>query len=217
MMTSAMPIGVKFVLPEDTKYLNMEPALTSPARLVRMSMAIPVFFDPVRIGVNRASLKNGDLLDYHKRLSAGQQTSEAWEDIETLTFIDGGVFSNLPLDAFETVMPDLPTILVPVGGPPKPKPFRRSTRASALIGDAGDLVQAMRFQRDVDSYRRLRAREKQFKRAAPQGTLPRSYNIAEAPINTGDANWLNFVMSETDKRNLFREGVRTARHFLEAR
>lgn len=217
MIASAMPIGVKFVLPEHTKYLEMEPALTSPARLVRMSMAIPLFFDPVRIAVNRDSFSKAPFLDYIKNLSSDRQTSRAWEEIERLTFIDGGVFSNLPLDAFETVLPDLPTILVPVGGAPGPERFRRSTRPSALIEDAIDCIQAMRFQRDVDSYLRLHARETQFEQVARQDAFPRSYNIAEAPIDTGDANWLNFVMSETDKRKLFRQGVRTARLFLEAK
>jgi len=43
---------------------------------------------------------------------------------------------------------------------------------------------------------------------------PRRYPVAIAPIDTGDANWLNFVMSAEDKAILFLTGLRRARDLL---
>lgn len=43
----------------------------------------------------------------------------------------------------------------------------------------------------------------------------RRYPMAIAPIGTGEANWLNFVMSAEEKASLFEAGLMRARDLLE--
>lgn len=214
LITSAMPIGVKFELPGHLRYLDLDRRRISPAKLVRMSMAIPVFFDPVRIRIRHDEWQKSPDLKALKDMAGSDSAKRKLEALEALTFIDGGVFSNLPSDSFETTMPDLPTLLVPLVSQPDPERFERDTRLSSLIDDAMACVQAMRIQRDTDTHLRLSARQAAFDRSQASTRYPRSYNIATAPISTGDADWLNFVMRDVEKQELFLNGVKAAHAFL---
>lgn len=215
LISSAMPIGMKFELPKDLVYLHLQREQISPAKLVRMSMAIPAFFEPVRIPVNRAKWSQAPLLNHLKDLVSNSDVASRFDRLDELTFIDGGVFSNMPSDSFETDLPDLPTILVPLVSDSDAQRFKRDNRTSSLVKDALACVQAMRFQRDTDTYLRLQQKRAHFDTGNTAGPYPRSYNIATAPIPTGDMNWLNFVMHESDKRQLVLNGVTAARIFLE--
>ena len=212
-IASALPIGMKFELPRQMKYLRHNPAGLSPAKLARMSMAIPAFFEPVRMQVNPTQWKQAPFLRHLAELSSAE-TGRAFEELTELTFIDGGVFANLPSDSFTDTLPDLPTILVPLVGIGKPDRFQRSNRTTSLVEDALACVNAMRLQRDVDAYLKLRRSLAGSGSTSQQNRLPHTAGVAPAPINTGDADWLNFVMSEGEKLELFLAGVKAAYEFL---
>ena len=53
-ISTAMPVGSKFSFPEHIRYLDTEGQSLSPAALVRMSMSIPIFFEPRSMPVKRA-------------------------------------------------------------------------------------------------------------------------------------------------------------------
>lgn len=126
LITMAMTVGIKFKLPKDLHYLSPEYEQTSPARLVRTSMSIPAFFEPVVMRTNPetwAERVRGEVSD----LLSPRQSKE-FEDLTELVFLDGGMMSNLPSDSFRDLMPEVPTIVAPLvrGGPSKPITRRKT-------------------------------------------------------------------------------------------
>ncbi len=214
LMSSAMPIGMKFDLPSQMKYLNHDPATTSPAKLARMSMAIPAFFDPVEMPINSAIWQNADFLDHLAQLLPQGQANE-FRALDRLTFLDGGMFANLPSDAFARNLCDIPTLVVPLVDRVETKRFMRKRRMRALIGDALACGQAMRFQRDLDAYLQRADHAEAFNTKNENQPIPRTFPMQISPIATGDAHWLNFVMTTTEKQDLFLAGVKAARQFIE--
>ncbi len=220
LISMAMPVGVKFKLPQDLYYLSAEYQQISPARLVRTSMSIPAFFEPVVMQTNpetwaaRVRTELSDLLS--------RDRAHSFEDLSELMFLDGGMMSNLPSDSFRDLMPDMPTIVVPlVSGGASPAITRRR-RFADLAADAGACGSAVRLQRDRETWAQnsmLRAVFDQAEQNAPDvvaGRRPRRrYPVAIAPIDTDDANWLNFVMTAQEKAQLFESGLKRAHDFLE--
>lgn len=219
LITMAMPVGVKFKLPQDLYYLSPEYQNASPARLVRTSMSIPAFFEPVVMRTNAQTwphrVKNevSDLVSF--------QQAQAFEELRELVFLDGGMLSNLPSDSFRDVMPEVPTIVVPLVKGGTPKEITRRNRLVDLATDAGACVTAVRLQRDRETWAQNTTLRKVFddkESNAPEVTskarMPRQYPVAIAPIDTGNANWLNFVMSGEDKASLFKTGLTRAEALL---
>ena len=219
LITMAMPVGLKFKLPQDLYYLSPEYQRTSPARLVRTSMSIPAFFEPVVMRTNRQTWAGRVQSEVSDLLPAGQ--SEQFEALRELVFLDGGMMSNLPSDSFRELMPEVPTIVVPLVRGGEAKEITRRKRLSALGADAAACASAVRLQRDRETWAQNATLRKAFDQAeenAPDVVsdkrAPRRYPVAIAPIDTGDANWLNFVMSAEDKAILFLTGLRRARDLL---
>lgn len=220
LITMAMPIGMKFKLPQDLYYLSPEYQRTSPARLVRTSMSIPAFFEPVVMQTNRETWGHRIATQVSDLLTASQ--SRQFESLEELVFLDGGMMSNLPSDSFRELMPEVPTIVVPlVHGTAAPEITRRRNFTD-LGSDVGAVVSAIRLQRDRETWAQnapMRAAFDQAERSAPdvksKKRPPRRYPVEIAPIDTGEANWLNFVMSATEKAALFEAGLLRAQTFLE--
>ena len=219
LITMAMPAGIKFTLPQDLYYLSPEYQQSSPARLVRTSMSIPAFLEPVVMRTNpetwpeRVKQEVADLVT--------KDTTASFKDLKELIFLDGGMISNLPSDSFRDLMPEVPTVVVPLvsGGPARV--ITRRNRLRDLATDAGACVTAIRLQRDRETWAlNIVLRELFNKRevAAPnvvsKTRLARHYPVAIAPIDTGKANWLNFVMSGQEKAELFEAGLTRARDLL---
>jgi NTE family protein len=139
------------VLPRDATKLGIEPDELDVALAVRMSMSIPVFFEPVRF----ENPKTGDL---H-------------------VIVDGGMLSNYPIwlfDCDDGSPPDWPTFgmllvepkpRVPIGARlPKPKMAGRG--AGAVIDYMKALAQTM-----MEAHDRLYVEQSSYARTIPIPTL----------------------------------------------
>jgi NTE family protein len=95
---------------------------------VRASMSIPFFFEPVTFQTNQATVRipcpNGGTID---------QVYEAGE----VTFVDGGMLQNFPIDAFERVdgaAPRWPTIGIKLSSLPKTLSATKACENALAVG-----------------------------------------------------------------------------------
>jgi NTE family protein len=203
-VANALPSGIKFEFPRDTRYLAPKYQNGSPAQFVRASMAIPVFFEPKSFEPNKEAWR--ERLQYSlSDLDASQRLVDL-ENQPELLFVDGGTLSNIPVDAFARRMPGIPTLalsLVKWSNPDKQRyVFRRSVRGAAT--DAALLVEYMRRQRDRDALERLRD---------PDDMLPDD-RFQLVSVDTKDADWLNFTMGNAEMADLFMIGLRRAHNYI---
>lgn len=210
-MAACTPVGVKFQFPRDVKYLSVDVRYNSPAALVRASMSIPLFFEPALFDVNKRTWK--DLVQDRLGGIVDDDKQRELTEIDRVAFLDGGLFSNLPVDAFSTAMPDVPTIAVPLMTATLAKPYQRRARLKSLVEDVGSVAFMVRNQRDQDAVEQLRRAERRFERRS-DAAKPPSHPFRLVPINVGNAYWLNFVMDEADMTDLFLSGLRRARDFI---
>ncbi len=200
MIAMAMPTGTKFSLPHDLYLLDEEYLQISPARLVRMSMSIPLFFEPCVMQTNRKTWPDF----VAKNMSPFVSDRDAWEmeELRRLTFLDGGLFSNLPTDEIVESMPEeIATISVPLVSSKSTISITNRNSVRALISDSAAVLNAVRLQRDRDAHRRMTKN-------------PQHENKKLIKIDTGLANWLNFTMSDTEKEELYLAGLKRARDFI---
>ncbi|MER9006353.1 patatin-like phospholipase family protein [Mesorhizobium sp. M0862] len=219
-MAACTPVGVKFQFPRDVRYLSVETNSNSPAALVRASMSIPLFFEPALFDVNKKtwesfiSVRLAELVDKDKH--------DEFAGIDQVAFLDGGIFSNLPVDAFRLTMPDVPTVAVPLMSTTLAKPYQRRARLSSLVTDVGTVAFMIRNQRDRDAIDQLREASKRFEARREQEkdddkkwAMPPSYPFRLATLNVGSTNWLNFVMDEIEMMDLFLIGMNRAKGFIQ--
>ena len=138
------------ILPQDAGLLGLEPDELEVAYAVRMSMSIPIFFEPVR----------------HRNPKTGEEH----------VIVDGGMLSNFPIWLFDvpgTEVPEWPTfglLLVE----PKPRehlgariePPRKERGVGALIDYLKSMAQTMMAAHD-----RLYVEQSDFARTVPIPTL----------------------------------------------
>lgn len=216
LMAAAIPVGIKLQFPRDIELLAAESAHNSPAMLVRASMAIPLFFEPPYHRVAKEAWRKfvGDRLE--RLLDDG--TVKDFAALDEIGFLDGGIFSNLPVDAFRNILPNVPTIAVPLTSSGKADAYRRHAGFGSLASEAGTVFFMIRNQRDRDAIEQLDRLSKAFDRRKKQSEdkadLPPSYPFRLATIDVGTANWLNFVMDDAEMRDLFLMGLRRALKFL---
>ncbi len=139
------------VLPRDARELGLDPDLLEVALAVRMSMSIPLFFEPVRIE---------DPATNHEHV-----------------LVDGGMLSNYPVwlfDADDGTVPDCPTFgLLLVEPDPKtpiserlPRPEHAPRGARGLIDLLSGMVHTM-----MEAHDRLYVEQAQFARTIGIPTL----------------------------------------------
>jgi NTE family protein len=139
------------VLPRDAAVLGLDPDELEVGLAVRMSMSIPIFFEPVRIENKQTN---------HEHL-----------------IVDGGMLSNYPVwlyDAEDGVVPSWPTFgLLLVEPEPKtpitarlPEPQRGPRGARGLISLLSALVHTM-----MEAHERMYVEKAQFARTIPVKTL----------------------------------------------
>jgi NTE family protein len=150
------------VLPRDAEVLGIKPDELSVALAVRMSMSIPLFFEPVEV-------KNADTNHVH-------------------LIVDGGMLSNFPVwlyDADDGEVPTWPTFgLLLVEPEPKtpitarlPKPEEGPHGARGLVSLLGAMVHTM-----MEAHDRLYVEKAQFARTIPIKTLgvgTTEFNLSE--------------------------------------
>lgn len=199
-IATAQPAGIKFTFPADMRYLDGSYRSGTPASFVRASMSVPAFFQPRYFRV--------DTPNWETRVAGALGKSESNTLIEELkrtknvAFVDGGLLSNLPLDAFAGI-PAIPTLAVSLTNKVKPEKTEYRYRASlgGVMTDLQLLLNAMRRQRDRDALERAHQSE-----AAGR--------IFVTKIDTGEANWLNFSMRQSEMADLFMTGLLAARNYI---
>lgn len=212
---TGLPAGLKFTFPGDRKLLSSVYASASPALYVRASMAIPGFFEPKRMDLAPEHWRE----EVRERLD-GFVAANTLDDLGRLrevVFVDGGLLSNVQVDAFETMMRpkkargrngqfqkskgrQFPTIVATLVSWHGARAYQARGSVSGLARDVLELAQAVRVQRDRDAWRRISVEPKS------------SVRLVE--IDTSDFNWLNFTMSEIEMGSLFVAGLSAARDFL---
>lgn len=160
----------------------------SPAVFVRTSMSIPFFFEPFKV----RNLPNEGNLSKMRFYTATGYSGEIPSEV---TFVDGGVMSNFPIDAFHQKRRNirLPTFGVKLGNERKtPNIISNPLKFMLAIYDSA---------RNVHDY--------EFIKNHPE------YRLLVKDIDVGDHNWIDFNVSEEKKMDLFIRGAKAAMEFLE--
>lgn len=217
--SNAVPIALKLVFPQKLDVISSRPELLSPARMVRASMSVPLFFDPMVCDLQSGPWEK--TVDEWFKSTMLDSSREALHKCREIAFIDGGILSNFPIDAFSKSatsgsspsemqkgrrsMRSISTIGVTLtsSGRVKTSVPRRGSRALAHY--AGAVVDGMRHMRD----REATALAKNIDLSADYS------NLRIAAVDVGDHNWLNFQLKDEDRLDLYLCGVRGARKFLE--
>ena len=231
---TAMPIGLAIRFPQELKYFDIEYERLSPALMVRASMSIPLFFEPVWFSVRHSSWasaragrntegkdkKSYFIEDRLDKLVHPQKLNEfAW--LDQVYFLDGGLFSNLPSDSFDELAPDVPTISVPLLSAPKKRKKAGFRSLKGVADDVMEVADAVRLSRDRAAIIQRQQRKDDFKTNQKllgsefgRAHVKRSFPFQLAEINTKDANWLDFEMTREAKVALILMGLKRANKFV---
>lgn len=212
-VATAMPMGLKVVFPHRAEMFNTRYREQSPAIWARASMSVPLFFEPFRMDLNPLAWKTflSDELQGHY----AEKTIEEMGSLSELYFIDGGLLSNFPIDAFDdlhlglsdrstdSVIETIGIALVPGARNSAMTGTRGSVRA--LFRHAAAVAGAVRHARDFD------ALDRSYLRARHNPSAPRTHVTF---IDTGEHNWLNFNLDQDAMEDLYLRGLRTCVSFL---
>ena len=178
--------NTKVVFPDMAAMYWQEPGEVNPASFGRASSAIPGFFQPYTVGGVSKLIGS---VERWKQLGSFTGTLP-----DKVSFADGGLLSNFPIDLFKSQgIPRAPTLGARLGDKD------RTANEIDKIGQyAWQMFCALRNCADYDFI---------FKNPL--------YNQLIAHIPTNKYNWLDFNMNDADKLNLFREGVKAGARFLD--
>ncbi len=178
--------STKVVFPQMAPMYWQQPDQISPAAFARASSSIPVFFQPYTV----------------TGVSSIVGVSESWKNLcsfegevpDRITFADGGLLSNFPIDLFHRrAVPRAPTFGARLGS------ASRHVKEIKTLGQyGGGLFNALRHYADYDFI---------FRNPL--------YKQLIAYIPTDEYNWLDFNMSDASKLGLFKAGMESAYRFLE--
>ncbi len=179
----------KIEFPKMAKLYWEEPEKLNPSVLVRASMSIPFFFEPLIV----KNIPN-----------KGVSSQNNWQELVSyrgsipskVKFVDGGLLSNFPINVFhleDNQIPCKPTFGVRLST------YREDySKTDSLLGMCGAMISTMRQIYDYD-----------FLLKHPD------YKHLICQINAdGKFNWLDFNMPEKDKQALFTLGATKAVEFL---
>lgn len=159
----------------------------NPAKYVRASMSIPLFFKPFEVTDLPA---DEDAIIRWKRIGKHRGAIP-----EKAIFVDGGIMSNFPIDIFHLrgSIPSRPTFGVKLG---------LERVETNQINNVGELLYAC-----FDAARNLR----DFEFIKENMDFQRLV----AYIDIQDQNWLDFNITDEKKLDLFIAGAKEAKRFLE--
>jgi NTE family protein len=180
----------KVEFPEMSELYFKDQDLVSPAKIVRTSMSIPLFFEPVTIN----SIPNSGAKPDAKWI---KHCSYRGEVPDRVTFVDGGLLSNFPINVFHRSD----------GGIPRKPTFgaRLSTyretysKLGTLSSYFGALISTMRQIYDYD-----------FLKRNPDYSKLICHVDADKEFN-----WLDFEISRQEQVKMFLHGATEAIDFLE--
>ncbi|MBE0662967.1 MAG: patatin-like phospholipase family protein [Bacteroidales bacterium] len=180
----------KIEFPEMTELFFKDPEKVSPAKMVRTSMSIPLFFEPVTFdSIPNSGTKNDANWMTHCRY-AGEVPSK-------VTFVDGGMLSNFPINVFHRSdggVPRWPTFGA------KLSTYRESySKLNSLTNFFGSMISSMRQIHDYD-----------FLKRNPD------YNKLICHIDADkEFNWLDFEISRSEQVRMFLHGAKEGLEFLD--
>lgn len=191
-----------------------QPEKESPARFARASMSIPFFFEPLRV----ANVPGDDAAKQRWKEMAGYDTDNDPTAIvpTTALFVDGGIMSNFPIDAFHETdkVPRMPTFGVKLEydqryKPPAKLPIRAGGDLKHLGPLAGAILNSSRHTLDYEFIKKNPDYQHlvQF--------IPCTYTDPKSNVVCG-YNWLDFNMPEEHKKGLFKQGALKAIEFIDA-
>lgn len=188
MVSSDITTQTKVHFPEMAKLYWEDENTINPSKYLRASMSIPLFFKPFKV-------KNIPNNDEAKKMWFNEVRFKGKTIPGTVRFVDGGLLSNFPINAFHNIKvePRMPTFGVRLSA------YRAThNRTNRLIPFIWAMVKTMRQLYDTDfllkhdDYRQLICR-----------------------LDTDNKfNWLDFNMSNTEKLDLFEMGADGAMDFL---
>lgn len=206
LIATAMPMGVPFVFPRDLHLLDRRYEEHSPAIMARASMAVPLFFEPYVVHVDRLAWSQ------HLR----QDIAPRWKDIESIAFIDGGLFSNFPIDSFITYPSPknprfglsfkLPTIGIRLEESPDRDVLTPDRGIAGILRHSITVADAVRGQRDRQAIEFTNS-------LILNGQLSKG-SVEMCTIDTGTHDWLDFNLSENDSLDLFCRGMHAVVKFV---
>jgi predicted acylesterase/phospholipase RssA len=161
----------------------------SPAKYVRASMSVPLFFKPFQVNFNP-----GQMLTIREEWLKLLKTQKNLE--ECALFVDGGLLSNFPINVFydpNRPVPRKPTFGIKLEYEDESLP----TNIKDILGFTGSIINTMRYFYDRDFALKHDIFEKTVR-----------------SIDTGKVHWLNFNLRDQDKIELFFRGALTATLFL---
>lgn len=184
--------GIKIEFPGMHKMYWGDNFGISPAKYVRASMSVPIFFKPFEIGYDqsqKAAIEAEwlNLTGLNKRMA--EENSKA-------LLVDGGMLSNFPINVFQNV--DSPVPMKPtIGIRLEYEDSAESNRVKSFTGFLGAIVSTMRFFYDRDFISKHNI-----------------YSKTVRSIDTGKIHWLNFNLQDQEKIELFFRGALSASIFL---
>jgi NTE family protein len=185
--TSDITRGVLVQLPWDYKYYGLVADTESVARAVRASMSIPFFFDPVTTYAIPADVD----VPQPGGVSVRQHYAGG-----TVTWVDGGMLANFPINAFRRVDNQLarwPTIGIKLSS--LPRAFQSTVACSDAITVGLKCIHTLLNEWDVHN--------------AYQTTSARTIFVDNAGVSA-----IQFQLSEAQQQQLFLNGVRAATKFV---
>ena len=200
LITTDISTKIKVELPKMSSlyWTDEELNVTSPAKFVRASMAVPYFFEPMIKKVNLSEDKITQAWKYWLNVDPANIHEHG-------IFIDGGSISNFPIDIFHTVeifYPRYPVFGVRLNDDAELGDARGDGKQKILkspFSFLGNIINTLRGYND--------------KTFLTKYSFYSKHCIQD--VNCSPSNWLNFYMDEKEKLMLFNRGFSAALDFLE--
>ena len=169
-------------------YWDLNKKDVHPASFVRASMSIPFFFEPFTV-------KDIPLHGSKENLKWQEMAGYNGEVPKEIKFVDGGLLSNFPINIFHlNSVPRKPTFGVRLSA------FREQpAKTEKLPGFLGGMLEALRQQNDYD----FLLKHPDYKKLICNINADQNYN------------WLDFNISDENKKGLFTLGAKKAIEFIE--
>lgn len=179
----------KVVFPEMSDLYFDRSERVNPAKFVRASMSIPLFFKPLTIDLADLPRRDPDFIQKWR-----DKANYLGKIPEKVSLVDGGIMSNFPIDIFHerNRIPNRPTFGVRLG---IDRIRQRPTDTMLAI-----FMACFDGARNIRDYEAIKNNE--------------DFRQLISYVDTDHHNWLNFDLPDRDKLDLFKRGAQSAALFL---
>jgi len=197
-ITSELVSGNKIEFPRMAKLFRADPNDLHPAEFVRSSMSIPFFFQShiiTDIKVDDPIISN----EWKETFLIDDVALKAAIPV-TARFVDGGILSNFPISIFynpDIIVPRLPSFGIDLDDGTGCDATGQDAQNWPLAKYLGNMFNTVRSYYDKDFLIKNSVLEKGI-----------------GKISLAEFNWLNFFLSDDDKKQMFIRGAQTAKEFL---